>query len=43
MNRKRTNLDTSEAEFLYAHSLVEFNKHKKFQELSIPERNNLVD
>ena len=43
MERKRTNLDTAEAEFLYANSLVEFNKYENFQKLSIPERNNLVD
>jgi len=43
MSRKRTNLDTAEAEFLYANTLVEFSKYKSFQELSIPERNILVD
>ena len=43
MSRKRTNLDTAEAEYLYANVLVEFNKYDSFQELSIPERNDLVD
>ena len=43
MSRKRTNLDTAEAEYLYANTLVEFSKYKSFQKLSIPERNNLVD
>jgi hypothetical protein len=43
MSRKRTNLDTAEAEFLYANVLVELNKKEAFQKLSIPERNNLVD
>jgi len=43
MSRKRTNLDTAEAEYLYANVLVEFSKSELFQKLSIPERNNLVD
>ncbi len=43
MSRKRTNLDTAEAEYLYANVLVEFSKYESFQDLAIPERNNLVD
>jgi hypothetical protein len=34
--KKETNLDTAEAEFLYANTLVELNKDKDFQKLSIP-------
>ncbi len=43
MKRKRTNLDTAEANYLYAQVLVEFNSYEKFKNLSIPERNNLID
>ncbi len=43
MSRKRTNLDTAEAEYLYANVLLEFNKYESFQTLSIPERNGLID
>ena len=43
MSRKRTNLDTAEAEYLYANVLVEFNNYDLFQGLSIPERNDLID
>lgn len=43
MGRKRTNLDTTEAEYLYANVLVEFNKYDSFEGLSIPERNDLID
>ncbi len=43
MSRKKTNLDTLEAEYLYANVLVEYSKYESFQELSILERNNWVD
>ena len=43
MNRKRTNLDSAEADFLYSNTLVEFNKYDSFKDLIIPERNNLID
>ena len=42
MNRKRTNLDRAEADYLYANVLLEFNKYNSFQTLSIPERNDLI-
>ncbi len=43
MQRKRNNLDTAEANYLYAHVLIEFNKYDKFRNLSILEKNNLID
>ena len=43
MKRKRNNLDTSEANYLYAQVILALNKNKKFNDLSIPERNNLID
>ncbi len=43
MKRKRTNLDTSEANYIYAHVLLELNKHDKFNKLFITERNKLID
>ena len=43
MQRKRNNLDTAEANFLYAHVLIELNKYDKFRNLSILERNNIID
>ena len=43
MSRKRTNLDTAEAEYLYANVLLEFNKFEIFKTLSIPKRNDLID
>ena len=43
MKRKRNNLDTAEANFLYAHVLIELNKYDKFRNLSILERNNIID
>jgi len=43
MNRKRTNLDTSEANYIYAHVLLELNKYQKFNDLFVTERNKLVD
>jgi hypothetical protein len=43
MKRKRNNLDTAESNFLYAQVLVELNKNEKFKNLSILERNNLID
>ncbi len=43
MSRKRTNLDTSEANYIYAHVLLELNKYEKFKDLFVTERNKLVD
>ncbi len=43
MKRKRTNLDTSEANYIYAHVLLELNKHDEFNKLFITERNKLID
>lgn len=43
MSRKRTNLDSAEAEFLYSNTLLEFNKYDSFKDLIIPERKNLID
>ena len=43
MSRKRTNLDRAEADYLYATTLLEFNKYEQLQNLSIPERNSLID
>jgi len=43
MKRKRNNLDTAEANYLYAQVLVGLNKYVKFKNLSIPERNNFID
>ncbi len=43
MKRKRTNLDTSEANFVYVHVLLELNKHEEFSKLFITERNKLTD
>lgn len=43
MSRKRTNLDTSEANYIYAHVLLELNKYEKFKDLFLTERNKLVD
>jgi len=43
MSRKRTNLDTSEANYIYAHVLLELNKYGKFKDLFVTERNKLVD
>ena len=41
--RKRTNLDTSEANFLYAKVLLRFNKNEKLKDLPIPIKNKLID
>jgi len=43
MSRKRTNLDRAEADYLYAATLLEFSRNNLFQDLSIPERNSLID
>ncbi|GEM_PF-2183544 len=43
MSRKRTNLDTSEANFVYVHVLLELNKFEEFNKLFITERNKLTD
>ncbi len=41
--RKRNNLDTAEANFIYAKLLIGLNKSQKFQLLSLPARNKLID
>ncbi len=41
--RKRTKLDTIEANYIYAKVLLAFNKINGFSDLSIPERNSLID
>ncbi len=43
MKRKRTKLDTIEANFIYAKVLVSLGKFKGFSELPIPTRNSLID
>jgi len=43
LKRKRNNLDKAEAEFLYANVLTECNKYKVFENLSVTEKNNLID
>ena len=43
MKRKRTNLDKAEAEYLYANVLLEFSKYDTFKDLSILEKNNIID
>jgi hypothetical protein len=41
--RKRTNLDTSEANYLYASVLLKFNKNEKLRDLPIIVKNKLID
>ncbi len=41
--RKRNNLDTAEANYIYAKLLIGLNKTKRFEELSLPERNKTID
>ncbi len=41
--RKRNNLDTSEANYLYAAVLLRFNKNEKLKDLPIPVKNKLID
>ncbi len=41
--RQRTNLDTSEANFVYARVLLELNKYDKFQNLFVTDRNKIID
>ena len=41
--RKRTNLDTAEANYIYAKVLIALNKTEKFANLSLPERNKVID
>ncbi len=41
--RKRTSLDTSEANFIYAKVLLAFNKNEKLKDLPIPVKNKLID
>ncbi len=41
--RKRNNLDTSEANYLYAAILLRFNKNEKLRDLPIPVKNRLID
>ncbi len=43
MKRKRTNLDTSEANYIYAHVLLELNKYDEFKNIFVTERNKLID
>ncbi len=41
--RKRNNLDTAEANYIYAKLLIGLNKTKRFEKLSLPERNKAID
>ncbi len=41
--RKRNNLDTSEANYLYAKVLLLFNRREKLKDLPIPVKNKLID
>lgn len=43
MERKRNNLDTIEANFIYSRVLLETNKLKDFSNLFITERNKIID
>jgi hypothetical protein len=43
LSRKRTKLDTIEANYIYAKVLLAFNKLKGFSDLPIPVRNSLID
>ncbi len=41
--RKRNNLDTAEANYVYAKLLLGLNKTEVFEKLSLPERNGIID
>jgi hypothetical protein len=41
--RKRNRLDTAEANYVYAKLLIGLNKTKRFETLSLPERNKTID
>ena len=43
MERKRNNLDTTEANFIYSRVFIETNKLKEFPNLFITERNKKID
>jgi len=43
VERKRNNLDTAEANFIYSRVLIETNKLKNFSNLFITERNKIID
>ncbi len=43
MKRKLTSLDISEANFIFAHVMLELNKNEKFNNLVVTQRNKLID